>query len=228
LRSGAVFGAWQRGFTLVEMLIVMFIIGVITVVVITSQGTFNKTLILSNAAYDVALALRSAQNYGLGSRLTTTGLDDTGYGLEFRLGSTFTFFADNYPAPQAGNCHGLPAGGSTAPDAKRGNCIYDSVAPNQDRLVTPYTLNRGITVTKVCAYSYSGSWSCTSSGLTRLDIVFVRPDPAPFMSTNGTYPTGSAVITAACVTLTSPQGGTRSVSITSTGQINPAATSCGP
>ena len=48
----------KAGFTLIEMIIVIAIIGIITLVVIVSQGSFNKSLILSNAAYDLALALR--------------------------------------------------------------------------------------------------------------------------------------------------------------------------
>ncbi len=218
----------RRGFTLIEMIIVIAIIGIITVVVITSQSAFNKSLVLSNAAYDVALALRSAESYGLGSRVSTTLVSNTGYGLSFTAGGaakTFTLFADSTPAtPSAVNCHGIPPTGSLSPDAKVGNCIYNGGVAG-DSVLTTYTLNNGITVSKICANN-AGTWTCTPT-LTRLTIVFVRPDPTPFMSiVVGGAPTYSSAITQACLTLVSPQGGSRSISVNVTGQINASAATC--
>ena len=50
------------------MMVVLAIIVTITGVTLTSQTSFNKTLVLANTAYDIALTLRSSQTYGLGSR----------------------------------------------------------------------------------------------------------------------------------------------------------------
>jgi len=211
------------------MVIVMAIIGIITVIVITSQGAFNKSLILSNAAYDLGLAIRATQHYGLGSKVTTSLGTNTGYGLEFIAGptaKTFTQFADSYPASvSTGNCHGVPITGTDSPDAKIGNCIYEGpLELNPDQVLTTYTLNSGITVDKVCAYD--GAWTCTPT-IGRLDIVFVRPDPTPLMSVDGMYSTTNSP-SRACITLVSPQGGSRSVLINSTGEIDAAAAACPP
>ena len=212
---------------MIEMLVVIAIIGIITIVVITSQGSFNKSIILSNAAYDLALALRSAESYGLGSRVLTPEGTHTGYGLEFTVGQTFTLFADPYPAQPTSSlgCHPAPPAGDNAPDAKWGDCIYDSA---QDQKVTTYTLHRGITVSDVCAYSTSGSFCAGASApnhLDRLDIVFVRPNPTPFLSKDGAYDSGSP-ITSACITLTSPQGGVKYVAVSAAGQIDANAAPC--
>ncbi|HEY4522806.1 MAG TPA: hypothetical protein VJK73_00325 [Candidatus Paceibacterota bacterium] len=204
------------------MLIVLAIIGIITIIVITSQGAFNKSLLLGNAAYDLALAIRSTESYGLGSRVSTALASNTGYGLSFTAGpsvSTFTLFADSYPGVVAANCHGRPVTGVTSPDAKVGDCVYTALA-RQDQLITTYTLNNGITISKICAFS--GTWTCTPT-LSRLDIVFARPDPTPFMSVNGAY---SAANSRACIMLVSPQGGQRFIAINATGQIDAAATTC--
>src|SRR5678810_853508 len=116
----------SRGFSLIELLVVLAIITIITAVVISSQSAFNKTLVLQNTAYDVALTLRFAETYALGSRARELTVN-TGYGLHFTTGTpdSFAFFADVFPSPDANNCHGLPSGGVGAPNAIAGNCIYD-------------------------------------------------------------------------------------------------------
>lgn len=213
----------SAGFTLIELLVVLTIIVVITAVVITGQGTFNKTLILSNTAYDIALALRSAQTYGLGSRATGTTIN-AGYGLRFQNTppDKFTLFADNYPMiGQSGLCHTPPVNDPVGPNAKPGNCVYDY---SQGEKVTDYSLGNGITIMDFCAYS--GSWSCVvanGGGLFSLDIVFLRPNPNPFIRVNGDTTT---TYTRACIAITSPQGGAGYVSVTASGQIIANATSC--
>ena len=47
----------SKGFTLIELMVVLAIIVVITTVVLTSQSSFNKSLILANTSYDIALSL---------------------------------------------------------------------------------------------------------------------------------------------------------------------------
>ncbi|MEK7179471.1 MAG: prepilin-type N-terminal cleavage/methylation domain-containing protein [Patescibacteria group bacterium] len=215
---------FRRGFTLVELMVVLTIIVVITTVVVASQSSFNKTLVLANTAYDIALTLRSAETYGLGSR-AFGGTANAGYGLNFQSGApqSFTLFADTYPAPSTSSvCH--PISDSSAPNAQPGNCSYE---PSQGEKVTSYTLGNGIIVSDFCAYAL-GSWSCAyahGGGLTALDIVFARPNPEPFMSVNGSY-SASFPITAACFTITSPQEGAQYISVAASGQIVANASPC--
>ena len=209
------------------MLVVLAIITIITTIAITSQSTFNKTLILKNTAYDVALSIRSAESFGIGSRVSTSGATNAAYGVHFtKATNSFIVFADTSPGDagnDANHCHGLPpSGDATAPDALYGNCVYTSGA---DVLVQTYTLGNGISVSNLCTSANGGQ--CSNSGLTTLDIVFARPNPNPFMSTNGTWPSGWK-ITKACITLTSAQGGTSLILVSDTGAIvaNVPASSC--
>jgi hypothetical protein len=55
--------------------------------------------------------------------------------------------------------------------------------------------------------------------------VFSRPNPTPFMSTDGVYST-TAKVTAACIGLTSGQGTWKYAYIGSSGQISANAASC--
>lgn len=220
LRAG---GKALRGFTLIEMVVVLSIIVVITTVAITSQSEFNKTVILANAAYDVALTLRSAETYGLGSR-AVGATANAGYGLHFDRGipGEFTVFADTYPAPSTTSvCH--PIFDASAPSALPGNCVYDGAYGEQ---IITYKLNNGITISNFCTLS-RGDWSCATGNLVTLDVVFSRPNPDPFVSVNGQY-AASYPVSEVCLSFTSNTGGARYVSVAASGAISAGAASCGP
>ena len=205
-------------------MVVMTIITVITGIALTSQSTFNKSLIVANTAYDIALSLRNAETYGLSSR-AYGAVANTGYGLHFERAtpSSFTLFADTYPPSSLSSvCH--PTTDPSSPSALPGDCGYQA---GQGEKVLAYTLGNGITVNDFCAYS-SGAWSCAvnnSGSLSSLDIVFSRPNPDAFISPNGIY-SAIAPASAACISVTSPQGGTRYVSIGASGQVTADAASC--
>lgn len=205
-RSTAVTGSTgrkiSRGFTLLELLVVFAIIVIVMGVVFTSQNTFNKTIILSNTAYDIALSLRDAETYGLGSRMVNSNVTNVGYGIHFQTGSSFLLFADTVGGP---SCANMP------PDCTTGDYGYSS----GDTIIgQPYQINNGISITNFCAGA-----SCASTGLASLDIVFERPNSTPRV--NGSY--GSA-----CITITAPQAPLtpRVISIGTSGAINANAASC--
>ncbi len=207
----------SKGFTLIELMVVLAIVAVVTSIVLNNQSSFNKTLVLANTAYDIALTLRSAQTYGLGSRGVGAAAN-VGYGVHFVRGDadSFTFFADT-----AG---GASCAGAT-PDCKPGDHVYTDA----DTVVQAYALGNGMTVSDLCAYSL-GSWSCAyaeGGGLASLDIVFSRPNPDPFMSKDGSYPEDPTFrVTTACLVISSPQGSAHYISVGSSGQINASAASC--
>jgi len=199
------------GFTLIELLVVFSIITVLTGVVFSSQSSFNKTLVLTNTAYDIALTLRSAETYGLSSRAAGAAAS-VGYGIHLSSGvrNSFILFADT--------SGGISCAGMT-PDCKSGDHVYS--AGGDAPPVQTYVIGNGITISNFCVRTSAGS-SCVPD-VSSLDIVFVRPNPNPLISANGSY---SAANTGACLTIASPQGGTRSISIAASGQIIANATSC--
>lgn len=228
--------AISAGFTLIELLVVLAIIGIISVVALNSQSSFNKTLILANTAYDIALTIRSAQTFGIGSRAVTgTTIANAGYGVYFEAATpgSFVLFADTYPVPSNDpltNCH--PQVDTSAPDARPGNCVYDAGYGNpvQTERVMDYVLGNGMTISDLCAYTGNGNTRICANGRsqgygnltnTSLDIVFARPNPDASIRGNDGSPYASA-----CITIASPQGGERYVRVESSGAITASATPC--
>ncbi|HQT82537.1 MAG TPA: type II secretion system protein [Candidatus Paceibacterota bacterium] len=219
----------DRGFTLVELLVVLAIMLTITSIALTSQSSFNKTLILANTAYDIGLTLRSAESFGLGSRATTLGAANAGYGIHISAGSnnSFILFADTSPAGSPGSLNCSSKSSVGAPNCGPGDGVYtasDVSTPS----IPSYTLNNGVIISDFCAYN--GSWVCAhsyGSTLSALDIVFARPNPTPTITANGqTY-------TNACIIVSSLQAGTipHYVSVSpsgeiSSGQLSASITSC--
>lgn len=217
-----------RGFTVIEMIIVTAIIAVIATVVIVSRSSFESTTLLSSTAYDVALTVRSMQNYGISSRIqTTAGALRAGYGAHFdsSVKDKFILFADkDAPSDSPAKCH--PSRDKGAPDAKYGDCAYDE---DKDAEIQTYEFGNGVSIKKICAKRGDGVYcsSSISKHLDTFDIVFTRPNADAFMSINGAYHP-ARVVESACIELTSSRGGSRFIEFNKSGLIRSTADTCMP
>jgi len=205
-----------RGFTLIEMLVVLFIIVLITSIVITGQSNYNKTLLLTDTTYGVALSAREAQTFGLASRKYGS-VQNPGYGLHFSSASpsSYTLFADINPTLAApSNC---PLGAVGTPERKPGNCRFDAA----DGVVSTYTFSRGFTVTKFCGKSGLTRYCSTDPApLTTLDLVFTRPNTSTTISglVNGSLLTS---FSCAEITISDPtKQANRVIRLSSIGEIS--------
>lgn len=211
------------------MLVVLAIITIITGIVLTGRSNFTSTILLSNAAYDIALTIRNTENYGISGRASGSTAT-TGYGVHFTRtpANSFLVFADTYPT-SPGSCH-LPVTDPNAPDVHPGNCTYDVSGGNPlDVLQQTYTLGNGIQIGDFCVYtSTTGSWTCANSNgatLTSLDISFTRPNTVVNFASNGTY---NANVTKSCLKLVSPQNTVRAVVVYQSGLITAASSATCP
>ena len=68
----------KKGFTLVELIIVIAIIATITALSIFNSSNLNSNVLLSNTAYEIGLIIRDAQVAGLGARVLSTNVDGVG------------------------------------------------------------------------------------------------------------------------------------------------------
>src|ERR1039458_4270999 len=89
----------KSGFTLIELLVTVGIFVFMTALVVANYGSFNDGTLLTSMSYDVALALRGAQSYGLNVKGVGTVQDFShSYGMDFNVSSPYQnqmiFFAD--------------------------------------------------------------------------------------------------------------------------------------
>lgn len=181
-----------RGFSLIELLVVTGIFIVITGVVLANNAQFNSSVLLGNAAYDIALSVRQAQVYGLSTQ-SYAGEFQVGYGVHFQGPTQYLLFAD------------------LDPDRNR---RYDA---GVDQVVQQYTLGRGHTIKRYCGVTSSGTEDCSdnSAAISHLDIGFLRPNPDSTVTADSPTPYSSAKIV-----IQSRADETRTVTIQSTGQIS--------
>lgn len=140
----------QKGFTLVEMLVVLGIFTVITTLVLARNTQFTRDIAITNLAYDVALAIREAQVFGLSVRQVPgqAGEFSAAYGIHFEHGqSTFSLFADLDEDNQ-----------------------YDE--PTEE--VETFTMQDGFTVRQICGSATMIQCQTVDEGV---DILFERPNP---------------------------------------------------
>lgn len=151
-----------KGFTLLEIVISITIFAFLTVLLVVKYGSFNKGILITNLAYDVALTLRNAQSYGLNVKsVPTDGSNysntfDKAYGVHFDSTSQnnkkMIFFAD-----------------------LNDNGKYDSTPT--DEKISLYNIKNDFSVVEICiGANSSGCTGTTFSIVHKLNITFKRPD----------------------------------------------------
>lgn len=209
-----------RGFTLVEMIVVLAIIVIITTIALLGQSSFNRSMVLTDTAYTIAFSVREAQSLGISSR-AFAGTQDAGYGLHFAHLSptTYKLFADTYP-PSPGDtqypgiCPGHPNVPKTNPEAKPGDCIQSI----EQEVVRTYSLNNGFRITSFCGRQTNGNQLCNGA-LDALNIVYLRPNTQSVITgVNGGTRTA---LEDATIRISSPDGTSeRCVYVSKVGQVS--------
>lgn len=235
----------DRGFTLIEVIIVVFIVAVMASITVVQFSSYRRGVNLETTAEEIALNLRKAQSMALAVRSTggtVLPVYQNGFGVHFATGggrgtqeassSAYIIFTD---------FEGVPGpGGWDRAYLKNFNIMSPCGTPRQtvDECFERVEIQSGdrITNLELC----SGSASVTSptptvtsgSGLGcspvpaggGLDITFLRPNLDAYFCV--IPPSGggcrSLVPSAgqARITVTSPTGVRRTVSVWSTGQIS--------
>jgi len=192
----------RRAFTLIELLVVTAIIVVISAVILANNNRFGGVVLLENLAYSVALSIRQAQVYGISVARFQGSNFTAGYGVHFDISSP--------------NIYALFA------DALQANGMYDCPQPgtNNCELVQTNSISPGYSIQNLCVTPASGSTE--TCGISKLDVVFIRPEPDAWISSNGVscIVDNSTCARSARIVLVSPRSDLMSVTIAANGQIS--------
>lgn len=195
-----------KGFTLVELLVVVSIVIVITAFVLVRHSRFDSTTLLRSLSYSIALSMRQAQVYGTSVRgflQSGTYQYAPGYGV---------YFSDSL------GCSGVP------------NTCYALFADvdgdqswSESETVSTPIFGRSFTIKSFCAVTAGATVSCytnddnsANDDISSMVIYFRRPNPE---ATIYTSPSGPAYSYAYIEVQSSADSGARSVKVTSVGQI---------
>lgn len=179
-----------RGFTLIEMVVVVGILALISAVTLSNQGRFGERILLRNLAYDVALTFHEAQVYGISARRLGNTAFASGHGIAITMSTPnmMTRFSD------ANN-----------------NNIYDT--PSVE-LAGTYQFSRSYRIETICGETASGE----ECGLTELYAVFRRPEPDAIIYGHNGVSLGQ--YSGARIVIVSPREDRVEVLVESSGQIS--------
>jgi prepilin-type N-terminal cleavage/methylation domain-containing protein len=198
----------SRGFTLIELMVSIFIITTISGVIIFQYARFDGQLLLKNLAFEVALSVRDAQQRGITAQDTKVGANTYAYGVHFSHAAPtqYIIFRDanddlTYDAGEAVNTFTMTRGNSIKP------------------LPSPLSAGKG----GLCAgdRDSGGAFATNECWISTLDIMFVRPNPDAFFARTGTLPSPVGTVSEVEITLINARNTIeRTVRITNTGQVS--------
>ena len=110
----------RRGFTLLELLIVVIVIGIVSTIILTGTGSVRTEKQVDAAGRELGGVLRELQQYALTGKQFVTNTDPCLYNITWNSGSSNYTFTYYYKNPNTGVC-------------------------DQQTVVNTYTLRSGIT-----------------------------------------------------------------------------------
>lgn len=139
----------SRGFTLIEMIVVVGIMVLVSGIMLANHGRFGEQILLRNLAYDIALTFHEAQVYGISSRRIGGAAFSTGQGISIDMATptVLTRFSDI-----------------------NGDALYTQAG---NEWAGTYQLSRAYRVETICGQTPSGE----ICGLQKIHVLFTRPEP---------------------------------------------------
>ena len=198
----------NAGFTLIELLVVLGIFALIMGIALFNQAGLNSNILLTNLAYETALAVREAQTYGIGVRAAASSTAianfDKGYGAYFDTST--------------GQNQIVVFGDSNSNNSYDGPSELESLYQVQNQ--------RGNKIQYICVGTESApptspcnAGSSLSSG-SKLSIIFKRPNPeSNFYKTDAGGNTVKVIGPATIVVNTADNSNCRAIIVEVTGQI---------
>lgn len=159
--------SFKLGFTLIELIVVIGIFSLIMAVALWNQKELSNNILITNLAYEIALAVRETQAYGIGVRTSpTSSPTSTDFQKPFGLHVDLTNGNEKqWVLFQDQNNDSIYQAGETF-------AIYKFQNQNGNR-ITALCLNHPITTPCIRSASLGSSF-------VKLDILFRRPNPEAY------------------------------------------------
>ncbi len=159
------FFAWQKGFSLIEMIVAIAIFMIIAGVVLMNMPATRDKSSADLVAQEVAINIRTAQQYAMSTIADSSGGIVKGYKITFDSSSQQSFK------------------------------IIPVLSNGSEGIASEYGIKGGFKIVEPCiGYNFSGeSPSCSSSGIDKLAIYFTRPNgKVTFLNDGAEVPSDSA------------------------------------
>ena len=206
----------NKGFTLIEMIVVVALITTLTVIVLFNSTRLNSSILVSNTAYEIGLIVRESQVAGLGVKASkgANGQEEfsSSHGVHFNLQNPtqVILFAD---------------GGDKNGQYEEGEIIQEYTIQNK----------RSGTILSICAKSVTSTGYCVPTNgqiesLTAADVVFTRPNPEAMFKIQKIAGNGAPEnhMGAIIINIGFPNDVCRSVTIEKTGAVRVDSAYCPP
>ncbi|HEY1037720.1 MAG TPA: type II secretion system protein [Candidatus Paceibacterota bacterium] len=156
----------NAGFTLAEMIIVIAIFGVISSIALFDQARLSSSTLLTNMAYEVALAVREAQLYGISVRSSESGDFSQEAGMYVNIARPKEVLV--YSNVASSDNPGFDAGIGE----ERAQYVFSNQRTNRIKAICVGNLETSGAPTEPCGPS-------AFSAVSELNVVFRRPNPVP-------------------------------------------------
>lgn len=157
----------EKGFTLIEMIVVIALISILSIVVLFNSGKLNSAVLVSNAAYEMGLIVRESQVAGLGVQSVNSSVQ--------LANTTFT------------SSHGVHFNMSTPTKIILFGDLNKNGAYDVGEMTQEYNIQnkRSGTILAICAKLPASAGPCTTNTVAyttaaTADVVFTRPNPEAF------------------------------------------------
>lgn len=180
----------MRGFTIMELIIVISIFVIITSILLADYPGFSQRVALERTAQEVALSFREAETLALAVRESTPGSGDfPGFGVHFDEATPreYILFAD-----------------------LNNNNVFGGSVEELDR----FFIEKSPEITDMCVRAKSSPPG--NCGVASVDIIYLRPDPIITITNDGDEFSSSADFT---ITIMTPDGARKDITAWFTGQI---------
>ncbi|MDE2031131.1 MAG: prepilin-type N-terminal cleavage/methylation domain-containing protein [Patescibacteria group bacterium] len=205
----------QKGMTLIELMVVIAIFMIVSGIIMFDYNGFRSNVSIQNLADDIALSIRSVQNYAIGVQSSQSSQFSKGYGIHFSTAATAIYPLAGYNKSfivyndlNNNNYYDYSTSASV--------CNTTTLA-NGNECINMINITSNDYISQIC--SGTGSNSCNH---TSVNINFLRPNPDATICLDSPNPCtiSNGVSNVDIIIKNAQSNATKTISVSNVGQIS--------